>query len=240
VRVEFKGADALSGIAACTPGRRYAGPDDGAVRVKGQCRDAAGNAAEAVVPLRYDATAPRLASVRAVTAGAGIRLTWRQPGDVKTVSVTRLPGRGGARQSLVYRGRGGRAHDTTVRPGVAYRYVLSSVDEAGRRATASVRAELRALYAPAAGGAAHAGDTLRWAPASAAPYYNLQLYRNGKKVLSTWPVAPSYRLPAGWRFGGHRFHLDRGRYRWYVWPGRGPRALARYGRLLGSSFFVVR
>jgi hypothetical protein len=28
-------------------------------------------------------------------------------------------------------------------------------------------------------------------------------------------------------------------YRWYVWPGFGRISAARYGRLLGSSTFVV-
>jgi hypothetical protein len=28
-------------------------------------------------------------------------------------------------------------------------------------------------------------------------------------------------------------------YRWYVWPGFGPRSANRYGKLLGTRTFVV-
>ena len=37
-----------------------------------------------------------------------------------------------------------------------------------------------------------------------------------------------------------RRKLAKGRYSWYVFPGFGPRSLARYGALLGSGTFVVR
>jgi hypothetical protein len=99
---------------------------------------------------------------------------------------------------------------------------------------------LRALYAPARGKPAHAGTTLRWSSDKSATYYNLQLYRGGKKILSTWPVVTSFRLPRSWSYAGHSYRLARGTYKWFVWPGRGARANAKYGPLLGSSTFVVR
>jgi hypothetical protein len=40
-------------------------------------------------------------------------------------------------------------------------------------------------------------------------------------------------------FQGHRYRLGAGLYRWYVWPGFGSRAQARYGRRLGGSTFRV-
>jgi len=33
--------------------------------------------------------------------------------------------------------------------------------------------------------------------------------------------------------------LGRGLYRWYVWPGFGSKAAARYGKLIGTSSFRV-
>jgi len=46
-------------------------------------------------------------------------------------------------------------------------------------------------------------------------------------------------LKRSWTYAGHRYRLSPGRYRWYVWPGRGPRSANRYGRLLGSSSFIL-
>jgi hypothetical protein len=66
----------------------------------------------------------------------------------------------------------------------------------------------------------------------------VQLWRNGR-ILSAWPGNASLRLPKSWSYGGRRYRLQPGRYRWFVWPGFGPRAAKKYGRLIGSSTFVV-
>jgi hypothetical protein len=81
---------------------------------------------------------------------------------------------------------------------------------------------------------------LAWTASTGASYYNLQLFRNGAKVLSTWPVRTRFRLPGTWTFGGRHYRLQHGAYKWYVWPGLGPRTKARYGKLLGGSTFTVR
>ena len=175
-----------------------------------------------------------------VPGGGDVTLTWKQPGDVASVAVTRTPGRKGNSRTVIYKGKAARARDTGLAPGVAYHYHLTSLDEAGNQTVAEVSTTLRALYAPAAGKTAHAGTALRWNADKSASYYNLQLYRGTKKVLSAWPVGTSFRLPGSWTYAGHRFKLTRGKYRWFVWPGRGARARAQYGKLLGSSSFVVR
>ena len=74
----------------------------------------------------------------------------------------------------------------------------------------------------------------------AARYYNVQLFRNRRKVLSAWPSRPRYRLGRHWSYRGERRRLAPGRYRWAVWPGFGPRSRADYGRRMGPSTFVVR
>jgi hypothetical protein len=79
---------------------------------------------------------------------------------------------------------------------------------------------------------------LRWTPVRNATYYNVQLY-NGGKVLSAWPTHARLRLGRRWRFGGHLHRLKPGRYRWYVWPGFGPRSAARYGPMVGKGKFVI-
>ncbi len=240
VVIAFSGADALSGLADCTASKTYSGPDSGSVRLEGTCRDNAGNSTTAAAALKYDATAPKLQALSVVSAGSDVTLTWKQPVDVASVAVTRTPGRNGKRETVIYKGKAARVRDTGLAAGVAYHYRLTSLDEAGHRAVAEVTTKLRALYAPAAGKRAHAGDLLRWAPKKGAGYYNVQLYRGGRKVLSTWPVAASFRLPRAWSYAGHGYKLTRGTYKWFVWPGVGPRAQAKYGKLLGSSTFVVR
>ena len=48
-----------------------------------------------------------------------------------------------------------------------------------------------------------------------ATYYNLQLYKGRNKVLSTWPVGTSFRLPKSWSYAGHRYKLTRGTIAFY-------------------------
>lgn len=239
VTVSFTGSDALSGVADCTAPRTYSGPDGTAVRATGTCRDRAGNAATATASLRYDATPPRLQHLSVVPGNGDVTLTWRQPADVKSIAVTRAPGRKGRARTVVYRGKAPHMRDTGLATGVAYRYRLTSIDEAGNEAVVQVNAKLQALYAPAAGARVRAGAVLRWVAQKHTAYYNLQLFRGGRKVLSTWPVGTSFPLPRSWVYAGHSYRLKRGTYRWYVWPGRGARALARYGPLLGKSSFTI-
>jgi hypothetical protein len=240
VAVAFSGSDALSGVAGCTAAKTYDGPDSGGARVAGSCSDNAGNDAPVSMPLKYDATPPRLQGLTVAVGNGDALLTWRQPADVASVAITRSPGRKGKGETVVYKGTATRARDSGLKAGVLYRYRLVSVDPAGNRAVAQVAAKLRTLYAPAPGARAHAGGALRWSAQKGTAYYNVQLYRHGRKVLSTWPVEASFRLPRRWSYSGRVYRLTRGTYRWYVWPGRGARSQARYGPLLGSSFFTVR
>jgi hypothetical protein len=80
---------------------------------------------------------------------------------------------------------------------------------------------------------------LRWTAVRGASYYNFQLHSGGKKILSIWPTHPSVQLKTSWRFHGRRYRLRPGRYRWYVWPGFGPRAAARYGPAIGPHTLVI-
>jgi hypothetical protein len=239
VAVTFTGTDATSGIDSCSGASKYAGPDSSGVTLKGSCVDQAGNEAPASLALKYDSTAPSLNHVAVEVGDRAAMLTWKQPPDTKKVEVVRSPGRRGSRPSPVYTGDGARFRDSGLKPGVAYRYTLTSLDEAGNRSVTRTRVQLRTLYAPAPGTKAHAGSVLRWVAAKGATYYNVQLFRNGQKVMSVWPLGPTLKVPRAWSFNGHRHRLVRGMYRWYVWPGIGARAKAKYGRLLGGSFFRV-
>jgi hypothetical protein len=81
--------------------------------------------------------------------------------------------------------------------------------------------------------------TLTWRARPRVKYYNLQLFRNGRKILSAWPTVAHYTLKPSWRYHGRTYKLAAGRYRWYVWPGYGPRAAHRYGRLLAKGAVSV-
>jgi hypothetical protein len=241
--VSFAGTDLTSGIASCTAPVRYAGPDLEKAAVVGSCRDHAGNAAEAGHSFPYDATAPKLARIKAELAKGVARIGWDRAADVVSVEIMRSPGINGARSTKVYEGKGATFVDKTVRAGVRYRYELSVADIAGnvaRKAVTAVAGQRAVLYGPAAGAVVRKPPLLRWKPVAKATFYNVQLYRNGRKVLSTWPGTARLRLARTWTYAGKRYRLAPGNYTWYVWGARGTRARPVYGRVLGSSTFVVK
>lgn len=240
--VSFAGADATSGIAACTEPARYAGPDRADARLAGTCRDHAGNAAEAALVLDYDATAPRLTALEAKVQTGSARLAWRKAADTVLVRIEREPGINGRKRTQVYKGTGQSFVDRTVRKGVRYRYELTSTDPAGNVFASELTAHVArpVLYAPAPNAVVRGPVRLRWEKQKGARYYNVQLHRNGVKVLTAWPRGPSYRIPKAWRFAGRRETLRPGNYRWFVWPARGTRVAPNYGKVLGTSTFRVR
>ena len=244
--MSFAGTDTTSGIAACTAPTRYEGPDQSTAAVVGSCRDAAGNAAEAGQRFQYDATAPALAKTEAKVDKGVARIGWERAGDVVEVELLRSPGINGAKSTIVYRGNGAAFVDKTVKAGIRYRYEISVADLAGNVTTKAVMAEAAgakkstALLAPATGSVVKAPPLLRWKVVKGATFYNVQLYRNGRKLLSTWPGAAKLKLARTWTYGGKRYRLQPGVYKWYVWGARGTRAKPVYGKVLGSSTFTVK
>lgn len=237
VDLVWTGIDATSGVAACTT-VRYAGGGPAA----GTCSDHAGNAATPLAAsLRYDAAPPVLRQVRAVRRGrTRARVTWRADG-ASAARVTRRPGRGGADVTVVYRGGADGFTDRGVRRGRRYTYTVAVTDEAGNadESRASLRRPDR-LLAPADGARLAAPPMLRWRATRGARFYNVQLVRGDRKILSTWPTRARLRLRRTWRFGGRTHRLVAGAYRWYVWASYGPRSAPRYGRRLGRRSFVIR
>jgi hypothetical protein len=231
----FTGTDATSGVDSCTA-TTYAGPDSGDARVVGSCRDRAGNLSSLAVPLRYQATPPLLAA-NAYAGVGSVFLHWRAS---ENVEIVRSPGLNGAQASVVFHGLSGSFEDTHVRNGTQYEYTLTARDQAGNVTVRSVFATPgRRLLEPAADAHLTTPPLLRWTAVRGASYYNVQLYRRGTKVLSAWPTHASMHLNGAWRFAGRHYRLKPGRYRWYVWPGFGRRAAARYGRLIGAATFLV-
>lgn len=238
--VAFTGTDGGSGLEGCSEPTRYAGPDRASGLVSGSCRDAAGNTAEVAYAFRYDATPPILGRPYARVEKRVASIGWERSADVVAVEARRTPGRNGARSTVVYRGTGNGFADATLRPGVRYRYELSANDAAGNVAQAIVTATARPpLYRPAAGAVVRAPVRLAWEKVAGARFYNVQILRDGVKVLSIWPRTPSLALARRWTYDGKRQELAPGRYTWWVWAARGTVARPQYGRPLGSSTFVV-
>jgi hypothetical protein len=235
----FRGRDHMSGLAECPP-VVFRGPGGRAAHAIGACRDKAGNVGTRRFLLRYDDTPPAAPRVRAIPHDRSVQLRIHVGHDARRMSIVRAPGIGGAVDSTVYRGRPRGFTDRQVPNGKRYRYTVTVRDRAANRSRTVVRARPGAsLLSPANGAVLIAPPLLRWTAIRGASYYNVQLVRDGRKVLSTWPGRPRLQLKGRWKFEGHVRRLVPGHYRWAVWPGFGPRSDARYGGRVGSRSFVI-
>jgi hypothetical protein len=268
INFTFVGADATSGLAACVP-VTYAGPDSASASVMGTCQDNAGNVAHRAFAFMFDATPPPISGLQAIPGDRVVAVRWDTSADVTSIEVVRVPGVNAKPASVLFSGPGSTFEDDTVVNGVAYVYRVRLTDAAGNESTDAVTATPRMPSAdPTPGTAAPSSapapatrprgarlrspranavvrtrrpPLLRWTRVKRARYYNVQLYRGARKVLSAWPQRPRYQLKRRWSYAGKRHRLVPGRYRWYVWPGYGRPSKAKYGDLLGRrSFRVVR
>jgi hypothetical protein len=245
VQVRWAATDSGSGIASCTS-TPYSGPDAAGTSLTGTCTDKAGNVS-APVPFvfNYDATPPALTAVTATPDDAGARLAWQAAGAAKVIVMRSPTGARAAQADVVYDGSGDRFTDTGLKNGTRYTYLVQAADLAGNTATGSATvtptadASTKHLLSPGAGSSLSRPPLLRWRRVARASYYNMQLFRNGRKILSAWPTKPQYQLRSRWRYRGQRHRLVHGSYRWVLWAGYGHRSAHHYGRLLGRRTFVV-
>ena len=239
VKVSFSGTDATSGVAvASCSATTYSGPDNAAAQVAGSCTDVAGNVGKGKLTLAYDATPPQLLKLSSKPANRGVVLRWAASADTQRVEVTRSPGKAKGTSAVVYSGTATTFSDKGLRVGRRYRYTVSAFDAASNEASRTITLTATgALLAPAPGAHVTGRPRLAWTPTRGASYYNVQLVR-GRTILSLWPRTTHLRLPRSWGFHGHHYRLHPGVYRWYVWPGFGPLAAARYGGLVGRSSFL--
>jgi hypothetical protein len=242
VAVAFSGSDLTSGIDSCTS-PTYGGPDGGAAALFGTCVDKAGNMSSPFgFGLSYDATAPPLAALDAATGDRRVVVRWRTTPETEAVEVVRTPGKGSAAASVVFRGPGQKFEDEAVKNRKRYVYEVRVRDAAGNTAHQTVAAKPRPhLVSPARLSLVERRPPplLKWTPVRRATYYNVQVFRHGRKVLSVWPTKARYRLKRSWKYQGERRRLRPGRYRWVVWPGYGPRSKGNYGKRLGPTAFRV-
>lgn len=59
---------------------------------------------------------------------------------------------------------------------------------------------------------------LDWGAAPGASRYNIQVWRDNRKILSRWPRGTEFQLRSRWRYKGRRYRLVPAQYYWYVWP----------------------
>ena len=164
-----------------------------------------------------------------------MRLVIRVASDVARIRVIRGRGR------TIYRGRPRDIKDLRLRNYTRYRYTVIASDAAGHRSRESASAVPKPqLLSPPNRAVLTAPPLLRWSKVRGADYYNVQVLRDGKKVLSGWPTRARLQLKRRWRFEGRVRRMRPGTYEWNVWPGYGPRRRANYGSRIGKGrTFVI-
>jgi hypothetical protein len=166
-----------------------------------------------------------------------VTVRWTNPAVADLDHVELLINRNRAPRSrldghLAYRGLA-HAFVLNLRAGETTRVALYAVDHSGNvSAAARTVVSLAALVPmrPMSGGSVHAAPLLTWEARKGAAYYNLQVFRRGKRVLVAWPRRASFRFPAS--------ELLPGTYVWFVWPAvRRTGAAPRFTDLIGRATF---
>ncbi len=241
-----------SPFASCSSPQTYGGLADGSHTFQVRASDLAGNTDptpasyswQVATLLPPDTTPPgAVRRLKRSVAYRLLKLTWRLPADADFDHVRVLMSRSAKRipRTVVYQGRAASYANKRFQNGAYYRYAVISYDHFGnasRRATVVVPPSVL-LRSPGDGAVVKSPPRLLWAAVPKATYYNVQLYTVKGKVLSAWPGSAKLKLSRSWRYAGRRFELKKGLYRWFVWPGFGPRARGRYGQLLGQGTFRV-
>jgi hypothetical protein len=250
VGISFSGSDQTSGIDFCTS-TTYGGPDSASASVAGRCYDQAGNQSIPLVyGFKYDQTAPVLTGATPerppnTTGWFTQPVRFDIQASDATSGIADCP-------SVIYGGPNSAAASFTgscrdQAGNAASRIFSLKYDATPPGASAqsppqkAVRPSKARLLSPRSGALVRPGHPplLMWTPVRGARYYNLQLWRNGRKILSAWPKQSQLQLKRHWEFGGRKRRLAPGRYRWLVWPGYGPRSRGDYGRRIGPSTFRV-
>jgi hypothetical protein len=191
-----------------------------------------------------DTTPPGAVRPHVTTRYGRLTISWGKLSTLgaTTVALYRSTSAKTPASQEIYRGDASTYVDKHFRNGDFHHYRAITVDGAGNVSSA-VDFDLGAdalLVSPKEHAQLRAPLHLRWRGVPTATYYNAQLFRAGKKILSVWPRAPRMTVQRQWRFKGRPYRLKPGRYTWFVWPGFGPLSAGHYGQLLGHSTFSVR
>jgi hypothetical protein len=127
--------------------------------------------------------------------------------------------------------------------GSRHRAGTGSAQSNARRPSNSVlrpkRRALSAVVKPTGGAGGPAMQSLQWKAVAGATYYNLVLWRDGKRILDLWPTSPRVVVHGASVNYGPRARLSPGRYLWFEYPGFGTKPARHYGALAGSGVLVV-
>ena len=205
-----------------------------------------------------DATPPdNVANLSARPGNGAVVLSWKPPNnaDFDHVTVSRSSSGSADLGTRVYTGKATKYTDKGLTNDVEYRYVVVSFDKTGNRSVGLailVTPLALKLTHPLDGATLKSPPLLAWQIVGEADYYNVQLFResgkslsstsveNAAKILSVWPTRTRFALKKAWKFAGRTYRLTPGVYRWFVWPGFGTPSQGNYGQLLGQSTFTVR
>jgi hypothetical protein len=228
----------------CTSPRGYTGLEDGHHLFTVQATNSIGNINQAVFEWVVDTTPPAQVRQLRSTFGSGwVRLAWRNPTDVdfRHVSIWRRKVSATSWRFMATRKERTSFRDDTAQNDTRYVYALRSFDRAGNASPNAAR-EARAsrILKPAFGSLHDTRPLIDWTAVRSATYFNLQLWREGQKILSVWPGRSAYRPSENWTYKGKRYSLRSGRYSVYVWPGFGLKSAVDYGPLLGWTEFRMK
>jgi hypothetical protein len=232
-------------FAPCSAGavQRYTGLTDGAHLFTVRVTNSIGNVNLASYDWVVDRTPPAaVARFAARAAHRRVTLSWTRPIDVDydRVRLWRKRASAGSWRLLTQAARAASYADRSVVNHVRYSYRIESLDRAGNvSASTALTAWPSPIVAPGYLEVVHSGPLIDWRSVRRARYYNMQVWRDGRKILSVWPSRSRYRLSSNWTFRDRRHRLSEGRLTVYVWPGFGRKAAVRYGPLWGRTAFVV-
>lgn len=184
------------------------------------------------------------APVTGLHAGVGygsLRLSWTRSPDTDHVVIFRSVGSETTAEQ-VYAGSGQAYVERKYVNALEHRYSFISFDKAGNASpplglTAGKGAMLLRPHDGATVRRAHP-PAFRWRAVRKAVFYNVQLWRGKRKVLSAWPRRAHVRLSRTWTYQNRTYHLKPGLYTWFVWPAFGRNGA--YGKLVGTASFSVR
>jgi len=239
----LEGPSGSGSFTPCADPQAYSSLVDGPYLFTVQVTNGLGNVNQASYAWTVDLTSPAVVVGFSARAGSMlVRLSWTKPidPDYERVRVWRKRAGSGAWKGLVDRVGVASFVDHAVSNHVRYFYRIRSVDLAGNASTAvETWAWPTPILWPRYDAIVHRPPVVDWTSVRNATYYNMQVWREGRKLLSVWPTGSSYRLRSSWTFLGRRHMLAGGRVTVYVWAGFGARAAARYGPLYGQTRFEL-
>jgi hypothetical protein len=151
---------------------------------------------------------------------------------VVILNLKRAP-RSAADGSLLYSGLRTSAA-FKLRPGKSGYVALYAFDRSGnvsRPARRTVSLAALIPLRPLTGSRVTSAPRLTWKATEGTAYYNVQIFRNGRRIVVGWPSAASYSLPPDL--------LEPGIYTWFVWPAfKHAGADPTFGSLIGRATFV--